>query len=215
METKMKKEEFVALGISEELAEKAATASAEELKGFIPQSRFNEVNEAKKAAENTIKERDKQLEDLKKSAGDVDGLKKQIEDLQAENKKASQEHEKAMKALKREGIDNSLLSEAGAKNAKAVIALMDAVDENLDEESYTTLRKKQIEAVKKENDYLFNPMNQAPSVQGASPIPSPDGTPDVKRTGYESRLAEARKSGNNVEAIAIKREAAENGIFLM
>ena len=44
----MKKEEFVALGISAELAEKAASASAEELKGYVPKSRFDEVNEEKK-----------------------------------------------------------------------------------------------------------------------------------------------------------------------
>ena len=40
----MKKEEFVALGISEELAKKAADASAEELKGFVPKTRFDEVD---------------------------------------------------------------------------------------------------------------------------------------------------------------------------
>lgn len=34
-------------------------------------------------------------------------------------------------------------------------------------------------------------------------------------SSYETRLAEARKSGNTAEAVAIKREAAENGLFLM
>ena len=44
----MKKEDFLKLGLSDELANKAAEASAEELKGFIPKSRFDEANEAKK-----------------------------------------------------------------------------------------------------------------------------------------------------------------------
>lgn len=39
----MKKEDFIALGISDELAEKAAAASVEELKGFVPRTRLNEV----------------------------------------------------------------------------------------------------------------------------------------------------------------------------
>ncbi|MGN0472213.1 MAG: phage scaffolding protein [Lachnospiraceae bacterium] len=211
----MKKEEFVALGIAEDIAEKAANASAEELKGYVPMSRFNEVNEAKKTAENTIKERDKQLDDLKKSTEDVDGLKKQIESLQEANKTMASENEKALKALKREGIDTALLTEAGAKNAKAVMALLDAVDDKYDDDAYKAERMKQIEAIRKDNDYLFNPKNQPPQVQGARPIPSVDGTPDVKRTGYETRLAEARKNNNTTAAITIKREAAEEGIFLM
>ena len=44
----MKKEEFVKLGIDEELAKKAEAASQEELKGFIPKARFDEVNIEKK-----------------------------------------------------------------------------------------------------------------------------------------------------------------------
>ena len=55
----MKQEEFTALGISEELAKKAAEASQKELEGFIPKSRFDEVNEAKKTLEKDVKARDK------------------------------------------------------------------------------------------------------------------------------------------------------------
>lgn len=212
----MKKEEFIALGIDEDLAEKAANASAEELKGFVPKSRFDEVNEAKKAAEGTIKDRDKQLEDLKKATGDTEALKTQISELQEANKKAASEHEAAMKQLKRDSIDVQLLTEAGAKNSKAVSALMEAIDEKFDEEAYKAERLKQIEAIKKDNDYLFNPTEpKQPSVKGASPIPGSDGTPDPKLSGFETRLAEARKNNDTISAISIKREAAEAGIFLM
>lgn len=96
----MNKEQFVALGLSEDLAERAAAASAEELKGFIPKARFDDVNTAKKTAEDTLKERDKQLEDLKKSSGDAEALKKQIETLQGENKTAKEKYEADAAALK-------------------------------------------------------------------------------------------------------------------
>lgn len=212
----MKKEDFTALGISEEVAEKAAAASAEELKGYVPKSRFDEVNEAKKAAENIIKERDTQLEDLKKNSDDAEALKKQIVALQESNKATVKEYEKNMKQLRRDSIDTQLLTEAGAKNPKTAIVLMDAIDENLDDDAYRAERLKQIASVKKDNDYLFNSNTpKAPQVQGASPIPSIDGTPDAKRTGYESRLAEARKNNDTTSAITIKREAAADGIFLM
>ena len=62
-ELKMTKEELKALGLTDEQIGKVDEA----YKGFIPKSRFDEVNEAKKKAEETIKERDKQLEALKKS----------------------------------------------------------------------------------------------------------------------------------------------------
>ncbi len=81
----MKKEEIIALGIDAELAQKVADASAEELKGYVPKARFDEVNEAKKKAEEMISERDNQLEKLKKSAGDNEELKNQIAAFQQKN----------------------------------------------------------------------------------------------------------------------------------
>ena len=88
----MKKEEFVALGISEELAEKAATASADELKGYIPKSRFDEVNTAKGNAEKSYNDIKAELEKLKASAGDNEKLQTQITDLQAQLKDAENKH---------------------------------------------------------------------------------------------------------------------------
>ncbi|SDR82081.1 Phage minor structural protein GP20 [Paenibacillaceae bacterium GAS479] len=95
----MNKEQFIALGLTDDLATKAAAASADELKSFVPKARFDEVNESKKQAE---KDRDKisgQLEDVKKSAGDNEALKKQIETLQGENKTAKEEYETQVKDM--------------------------------------------------------------------------------------------------------------------
>ena len=90
----MKKEEFVKLGIDEETAKKCEAASQEELKGFIPKTRFDEVNNEKKKLELDLRDRDGQLETLKNSTGDVEAMKQQIATLQAENQnlklKASQ-----------------------------------------------------------------------------------------------------------------------------
>ncbi|MDU5143525.1 MAG: phage scaffolding protein [Paenibacillus dendritiformis] len=95
----MTKEEFIALGLTEEQATKAAAASAEELKGFIPKARFDELNEAKKKAEKDVADRDKQIEELGKTAGLSEELKKQIEQLQAENKTAKEKYESDLKEL--------------------------------------------------------------------------------------------------------------------
>ena len=74
----MRKAEFIALGISEELAAKAEKASQEELKGYVEKSKHDEVVEESKALKAQVADRDKQLETLKASAGDNEELKKQI-----------------------------------------------------------------------------------------------------------------------------------------
>ena len=95
----MKKDELMKLGLDEATAEKVAAASTEELKGFIPKERFDEVNRAKKHAEEALAERDGQIESLKASAGDADALKKQIETLQAENKQKDAAHAEEIKQM--------------------------------------------------------------------------------------------------------------------
>ena len=83
----MKREDLLKLdGMTETLADAVIDA----YKGYVPKSRFDEVNEAKKQAEALITERDNQISELKKSEGANDELKKQIEQLQAENAKSAE-----------------------------------------------------------------------------------------------------------------------------
>ena len=174
----MKKEEIVALGVDEELAQKVADASAEELKGFIPKSRFDEVNEAKKNAEALVKERDAQLETLKASTGNAEALQKQIADLQEANKAAEKEYEANLKKVRRESIDNQLLTEANAKNPKAVAALLDPLDEKLDDDAYKAERQKQLEVLTKAEDSSFLFGSSVPSVKGVVPANGKTGADD-------------------------------------
>ena len=60
----MKKEDLLAMGLTEEQADKVMDG----LNGdFVTKSRFNEVNTELKAARTALSERDKQLEELKLS----------------------------------------------------------------------------------------------------------------------------------------------------
>lgn len=89
---------------------KAATASAEELKGFIPKARFDELNEAKKKAENDVADRDKQITELGKTAGLSEELKKQIETLTTENTAAAEKHAAELKELQLTNAIKSVLN---------------------------------------------------------------------------------------------------------
>lgn len=116
----MKKEDFMKLGLDEETAKKCESASAEELKGFIPKVRFDEVNSEKKKLEADVKERDGQLETLKTSTSDVDGLKEQIATLQKDNKVKEDAHAAEIRKMKVDAAVETALTGAKAINGKAV-----------------------------------------------------------------------------------------------
>jgi len=166
----MKKEDFVKLGVDEELAAKLETASQEELKGFIPKARFDEVNNEKKKLELDVRDRDSQLETLKNSTGDVEGLKKQIETLQADNKKKDEEHAAEVRQLKIDAAVDAALSAAKAKNATAVKALLKDMDKaELQEDGTIKGLAEQIAALQKSDDYLFEANTSKKQMKGAKP----------------------------------------------
>ena len=165
----MKKEEFVKLGIDEETAKKLETASLEELKGYIPKARFDEVNTAKNTAEALVKERDGQLETLKNSTGDVEAMKQQIATLQADNKAKDEAHAAEIKQLKIDNAVEAALTGAKAKNNIAVKALLKDLDKaELLEDGTIKGLAEQIEALQKDADYLFDTKNSV-KVKGAKP----------------------------------------------
>lgn len=198
----MKKEEFVKLGIEEELAKKLEEASLEELKGFIPKVRFDEVNNEKKKLETDLAERNGQLETLKNSTGNVDELKKKIEDLQKDNKAKDDAHAAEIKQLKVDNAVESALLSAKAKNSVAVKALLKDLDKaELLEDGTIKGLAEQIEALRKSDEYLFE-AKETKKLKGAEPGESGkedgDGKVDVSKMTY-SELAAYMAENPNVK----------------
>lgn len=211
----MKKEDFMKLGLDEETSKKCETASLEELKSYIPKTRFDEINDQKKKLELDVKERDKQLDDLKKSAGDNEELKKQIETLQKDNKEKDDKYAADMKKLKIDMAVDVALSNAKAKNKTAVKALLKDLDKaEINDDGTVKGLKEQIESLMKSQDssFLFE-VEQTPKFKGMSPGANKEGLPNS--SGFEQRLREAREKGDNLEAIKIKQEAQKEGIVLI
>lgn len=188
----MKKEEIVALGVAEDVAQKIADMSAdelkEELKGYIPKTRFDEVNEAKKNAEELVKERDKQLEDLKKSTGDAEALQKQIETLQEENKVAAKKYADDLKQMQKDNAIEKGITAFNGKNAKAIKALLDESKITVNEDGTTSGLTEQLDALAKAEDssFLFN--SSVPAVKGMTPGKAKDGVGnevDFSKMSYE------------------------------
>lgn len=148
----MTKEQLIALGLTEEQADKV-------IAGFgtmIPKSRFDDINEAKKQLEQQIKDRDTQLEDLKAKATGNDELKAQIEELQAKNQQIQEEYETKIQKQQFDFALESALRDAKAKNPKAVRALLDTEAIKFVDGKLVGLEE-QLKALKETDDYLFVP----------------------------------------------------------
>lgn len=193
----MKKEDLMKIdGMTDELATKIAEQSAEELKGYIPKTRFDEVNEAKKNAEELVKERDKQLDDLKKSSGDNEELKKQIEQLQEDNKATVKKYEADIKKMQIDNAVQAALKDAGAKNITAAVALLKDLDKaELSDDGTIKGLAEQITELQKSESYLFNTKTESsqnvsgitPAGSGSTHVPGTVTKEQFNRMGYKER----------------------------
>ena len=186
----MNKEELIKLGLTEEQATKVLEAAKTQLEGFIPKSRFDEVNTAKIQLEKDIVERDKQLTTLKKDVGDNETLKQTITDLQTANKTAADNYAVELATLKlNSAIDTALVGHK-AKNIKAVKGLIDTSKISLDGENLLGLDE-QLKTLKEAEDskFLFEEVKTeitppAGTAPGASNTAAAAGT-TTKNMSYE------------------------------
>lgn len=188
----MKKAEFIALGISEELAEKAEKASQEELKSYVEKSKHDEIAEENKTLKTQVTDRDKQLETLKASAGDNEELKKQIETMKQQNADQEKAHKAELAQIRLDNAIDAALISAGAKNGKAVKALIDVSKVKLGEDGKLIGWDDQIKAVQKSDAYLFNAKQQnnfRGFQPGASGEVRPDANVDMSKMTYEELAA--------------------------
>ena len=94
------KELLEKLGIGTDAATSIVEGVEKNYEGFVPKHRFDEVNNAKKQLEKDLKDRDDQLGDLQKNAGDNQALKDQITKLQDDNKVAADKYAADMSELR-------------------------------------------------------------------------------------------------------------------
>ncbi len=145
----MQKSELIEIGLTEEQAGKVL----EGFKTFIPKARFDEVNEAKKSAEELVKERDGQIEGLKTASGDIEELKGKIEALQTANVEAGEKYQSEIANIKlMSAIDNALTGKA--KNVKMVKSLLDMESIKMDGETLMGIDE-QIKALKADPSSAF------------------------------------------------------------
>lgn len=143
-----------------------AKVSAEIGKNFVSKADFNQVNAAKKKAEDDVKTRDQQLETLKKSTGDTAALQEQITTLQTQNAEAKKTYEAELARVRLDGAVEAALTAAGAKNNTAVKALLADFlkDAKLDDSGAVKGLATEIDTLAKADAtaFLFNTADGAP-----------------------------------------------------
>lgn len=150
----MTKKQLMEMGLDEATADKVIAAWNSELNGkFVPKERLDEKIAELKSANETIAQRDTQIEKLGKTAGDNDALKAQIADLKKQNELDAQKREAELKATRTKLAAVSLLSEA--QDADLVYSQLDATKITVDEKGKVSGLKEQVEELKKSKPFLF------------------------------------------------------------
>lgn len=131
---------------------------------FIPKSRFEQVNQAKKELEVQVKERDTQLADLSKNNKDNESLLNQIKELQTLNKQTTTDYEAKINQMQFDYALEGALINAKCKNSKALRALLDIDNVKFNENKFEGLEE-QLNKLKESDSYLFD-LDTAPQNTG-------------------------------------------------
>lgn len=147
----MTKDELMKLGLSEEVADKLVEDYG---KNYVSKDQFNAKNDKLKSVEGELSKVRGEIDNLQKANASNDELKKQIDALKADSDKRTAEYEAKIKSMEIDSIVNTALSGVKSKNNKAVRALLDLTDAQVENGEIKGL-KKQLDLVVKENPYLF------------------------------------------------------------
>jgi chromosome segregation ATPase len=163
----MKREFLTELGLETEQVNKIMAEH-----GKTVNSLKDEADKAKETADefkSQLSDRDKQLKDLNKKAEGNDDLQEQIKKLQEDNKKVKEDYENR---LAEKTFDFSLekaLSDAKAKNPRAVKALLNKEAIKLDGDKLLGLEE-QLKSLQESDGYLFGD-NEPAGLKGRQPNP--------------------------------------------
>lgn len=156
----MNREELKELGLTDEQIDKVMASHGKVVNDYKDKAGKAEglesqINDYKEQ----LKDRDKQLDDLSKTAKNSEELTAEIDQLKEANKTAKQEYEQK---LQQQAFDHTLensLNGAKVKNAKAVKALLDMETIKLDGDNLKGLDD-QINSLKESDPYLFEQEEQ-------------------------------------------------------
>lgn len=140
----------------------------------IPKGVYNELNEKYKLLESQKGESDKLLKEATEAKDANEAFKSKYDELLKAQKADREKYEADLKtAKKNNGIDLALIK-AGAKNSKAVRALLDMDKISVSDNGDLVGMVEQLEALKKDADYLFNSSEPTQELKPKFGTPAPN-----------------------------------------
>ena len=185
----MKRDFLKELGLEKEAIDAIMAENGKDIENA--KSEVKELETEITGLKGQLKDRDSQIEDLKKAAGSNEELKKQIEEMQTKNKTAEDAHKAEIHQMKVDIAVERALKDA--KNATAVKALLTGLDKaEFAEDGTIKGLEDQVKNLKKSDAYLFN--DGKPKLKGANIGESSDGDPNVitkeqfNKMSYKDRM---------------------------
>lgn len=154
----MERKDLMELGIEAEAVDKIMEMYGKDV------NPIKQENESLKAEVKSFKEqvadRDNQLDEIKTKVGDAEALNATIDSLKQANKDKDEAHQNLVNQVKLDYEIKLALNEAGAKNERAVKALIDLDTVKINEDGQLIGLNEQLTNLKSTDDYLFNcPIN--------------------------------------------------------
>ncbi|WEV56137.1 phage scaffolding protein [Ligilactobacillus acidipiscis] len=149
----MEKQELLDLGIDEDVAKQVLKLHGKDIQAA--NSKTAAAESERDGLQEQLNDRDSQLKDIKKSAGDNEELQKQIKSLQEANDQSVKDYQAKLASQQKDFKIENALTSAGARNTKAVRALLDTDSISVKDDGSLDGFSKQLEALQKDDDYLF------------------------------------------------------------
>ena len=143
----LSKEKVLEMGIAEELADKIL----EDInKDYVPSYRYKEVKDSVESLNSEISKRDKQIDGLKKLSGNKEELEAEINSLKEANKKAKEEAEENLKAIRKDNAITEYLYNQRVNNVGVLKKLLNNQDIKYEDEKLIGIDE-QMKALREDN----------------------------------------------------------------
>ncbi|WP_238917246.1 phage scaffolding protein [Clostridium sp. YIM B02555] len=168
---------------------------------YIEKKELETAQATIKQYEKDIKKRDTDLKDLREKAKDNEELTKKIDDLEKENKKATDDYKVELEKVNFDRKLEKKLAEYNPQNVDILKKSLDLSKISLDGENFLGLDE-QIKSRKETDGYLFKAVeNKEDIAKGTGIIGSDKYSVDDKgNSGIGALLAKAKTENKNVEA---------------
>ena len=187
--TKMKRDELKALGLEDAVIDKIMDMNGTDINAV--KGKLTNAEETIQTLQATIGERDTDIQTLKETAGNSEELNTKLADLQSKYDADTQNLNSQIQQSKvNSALEMALLSNK-ARNSKAVKALIDMDKIELAEDGTINGLDEQLEALKTENDFLFESEEQPK-------------TPKIVSGGNPTGAQGQTEPGSLAEAIAMR-----------